>query len=77
MRVIPPLTWTMITQFTSKNGNGAEGEILSDLTLDPENDTVIGSSATSLTVRHEDVFNLADLLTESKLDEILQLLRSL
>ena len=60
----------------TNGGNSApqENNIFSDSPLGPGNKEVIGSSTTHLVVRQDDVFNLSELLTESKLNENLQLL---
>ena len=60
----------------TNGGNSApeENNIFSDFPLGPGNKEVIGSSTTHLVVRQDDVFNLSELLTESKLNENLQLL---
>ena len=61
---------------TRNGGNSVpqENNIISDRPLGPRNKKVIGSSTTHLVVRQDDVFNLSELLTESKLNENLQLL---
>ena len=53
----------------TNGGNSApqENNIFSDSPLGPGNKEVIGSSTTHLVVRQDDVFNLSELLTESKL----------